>query len=151
MGRCYSEFDVVPSRREVFPRLRPLLDLTRNVQVAQEIVDRIVGFFKFEDAWPTFSGHARKADRQDGKNPLLYVMMADEGGVYRSFAFRGIGYVGVLYIEDRTEENTFFADYLYAIQYGLNQEGPSPVEGWEERVLGLVCGDELLVSVPFWP
>lgn len=144
----YFEYNLVPCFRPHEPQLRMLPDLTFNLHVAQSIVDRVESFFQFETPWPTFSGHARPADRHDGKEPLLYVQMVDGTGAWRSFAFRGTGYVGVLNIEDRGKERAFFVDYLCGVEDGLRQEARSLDTDWAEGVLGLVVGGELVVHLP---
>jgi len=148
MKTDFFEYRLVPCELGAQPMLRRVPDLTQNVEVAQAILDRIETFFCFQDGWPILSGYARRADRNDGGNPLLYVQMVDGSGVYRSFAFRGLGFVGVVYIEEPEGGVSHFCDHLFAIAYGFMQEGPSIADDWESSTLGLVEEGRLAVWIP---
>jgi len=147
MNKTLFLYNLVPCQRGHEPRLKATPDLTQNVHIAQSIVDRMEQFFHFETPWPTFSGHARPADKNDGRNHLLYVQMVDKKGAYRSFAFRTTGYVGVLNIENRGNRRAFFIDYLYALEDGLSQGTRTIEEDWAEHNMGLVVGGELEVRI----
>lgn len=137
------EYNLVPCSQSHQAQLRMLPDLTHNLGVAQAIVNRIAPFFLFELPWPTFSGHARAADRNDGRDPPLYVQVVEGSAVIRSFAFRGIGFVGVLNVDVRGH----FVDHLEALEDGLRVATRSAHDGWAEQSLGLVVEGELLVGI----
>jgi len=148
----FLEYPLTRCSRESFPRLRTPTDLTQNLDVLRLILARTRTFFAFEGDWPLFSGFARPATEDDGAHPLFYAQFWEDGEVVRSWAFRDLGFVGVLNISYResSEDSLIFLDYIQAVYFGVSQERLLPPRA-DEKVLALIDRDKLLVPVIWRP
>lgn len=84
----------------------------------------------------------------DGSHPLFYVQLWEDEEVVRSWAFRGLGAVGILHIAYREDHNghIHFQDLLKAVFYGVGQQKTLPQYA-EEQTLVLVDGEMLSVPI----
>lgn len=143
----------VPCTRGFVPALRPLYDLSLNVESAMSVLQVLDPFFYFTDnpeiGLCVFSGSVRRADEYDGTRPLLYVQVWRGTRLYRSFAFRSVGYVGVVDIACPPEGLGFTRDYLESIFAEFSENCHLLPEGADRQCLVLVEGNQLTLSLPW--
>jgi len=140
--------NLVVCERQSFPVLHPLKDLTEDLGAARKLITLADRFFCLDNAIQ-YSGYARKLDDYDGQTgpfgPSVYVQLWERDKLYRTVAFRDVGYVGVLHachtgdspISDVLDQD-LIGDACNAIDGGL-----------AERVVGYVADGRLEIAVPY--
>lgn len=143
-------YNIVPCRREAWPRLRPLIDLTRNVTVARKLTEELWRFFQFKPELLYFSGYAQPSEDPEA---IFYVQLWEGGELYRSVGFKDLGYVGILHVEPNESSILYEAiltDWVSAAYHGFN-DMRYITDGFQRETLCLVRGDYLTVHLPWKP
>jgi len=143
-------YNIVPCKREAWPRLAPLTDLTQNVTIARDIVEKTGRFFKYKPDCAYFSGYAQ---RTDDPYATFYVQLWDDDHLFRTLAFKNLGYAGILHVEPDEYsmiEWTIDVDWVRVAFEGFD-EIRETVEGLDRERLCWVDGDSLTVTFPYRP
>jgi hypothetical protein len=91
---------VVPCRLPAWPASQPLFDLTRDGDAAHGLFATVQPFFRFKAGEARFSGYAGKLrPDHDPFDPCFYVQIWNGERVYRTVAFKGLGYWGILHVD----------------------------------------------------
>jgi len=144
--------NLVICERPTFPALHPLFDLADDLPVARKLIIAVDRFFGLHLRKVRMSGYARKHDSYDGDpgdvGPAFYAQIWRGDKLYRTAAFRHLGYTGILHIEIPGEEDpTDFFDYDM-IGDMCNGHEALRDEGIAESCIGYVGEGKLCITVP---
>lgn len=144
--------NLIACERPTFPALHPLFDLADNLTAARTLIVAVDRFFSIDLDEVRMSGYARKHDSYDGDpgdvGPAFYAQIWHGDKVYRTAAFRNLGYTGILHIEIPAETDPKDAFDFDMIGDMCNAHELLREDGYAERCIGYVGDGKLTITVP---
>ena len=144
------EYKLSRCKLEPWPVLRPMNDLAENALMTRTILERINPFYGFTWSLSRFSGYAAEAS----EGALFYVQFwTNANKLWRSAAFRNIGYAGVLHVERLKKDEsdvdfTIDRDFVEELIDAIGEQRILPNQ-WAETCMPVVDGTYIELPVPW--